>query len=151
MKEYSSFSKAPDSSRHQIVIHIQDTRGEGLTPLQRCSRCYLQLQPTGHSLGEFYPSAEMQSMYSAALTDWHTGHSLGSLTPLQRCSQCRCILQPPLPACWLSQDQFKITREWSLEAQKIFKVSYKEVLSVFRGYPGLYSIVLKSKNDVVIV
>ena len=24
----------------------------------------------GHSLGEFYPSAEMQSVYSAALADW---------------------------------------------------------------------------------
>ena len=58
----------------------------------------------GHLLGESYPSAEMQSAYSAALDDWTT--RWGSLTYLQRCS--RCILQPlttrplvgdPLPLC----------------------------------------------------
>ena len=98
-----------------------DTCWGSLTPLQRCSRCILQSQPIGptrHSLGESYPSAEMQSVYSAVSADWanttlvggvlplcrdavgvfcslsrlgqHDTH-WGSLTPLQRCS--RCILQ----------------------------------------------------------
>ena len=85
-----------------------------LTPLQRCSQCILQPQATGlfvggvlplcrdavnvfyspkrldSLLGESYPSAEMQSMYSTAPSDWTL--CWGSLTPLQRCSQC--ILQP---------------------------------------------------------
>ena len=88
--------------------------GSGLTPLQRCSRCILQPQPTGPSLevvlllcrdavGVFcspnrlgprwkwsYSFAEMQSVYSTAPTDWALVGS--GLTPLQRCS--RCILQP---------------------------------------------------------
>ena len=44
----------------------------------------------GHSLEESNPSAEMQSMYSIAPTDWAIHWK--SFTPLQRCS--RCILQP---------------------------------------------------------
>ena len=48
----------------------------------------------GHSLEEAYPSAEMQSVCSATLADWATGHFFGSLNHLQRCS--RCILQPQL-------------------------------------------------------
>ena len=51
MKGYSVFPKAPAllEPHHQIAYcHIQDTRcGEGLTPLQRNSRCILQPQPTG--------------------------------------------------------------------------------------------------------
>ena len=50
MKRYSAFPKAPLllEPHHQIVwCHIQDTRcWEGFTPLQRCSRCILQFQPT---------------------------------------------------------------------------------------------------------
>ena len=53
MKGYSVFPKAPASlePHHQIVLcHIQDTRwGGGLTPLQRSSRCILQLQLTGQN------------------------------------------------------------------------------------------------------
>ena len=37
---------------------------------------YLVSYP-GHSLGESYPSAEMQSVYSAAPADKATGYSLG--------------------------------------------------------------------------
>ena len=51
VKWCSAFPKAPASlePHHQIVeCHIQDTHwGGDLTPLQRCSRCILQLQPTG--------------------------------------------------------------------------------------------------------
>ena len=55
--------------------HIQDTHRGILTPLQRCSRCILQTQPTGpviseHSSWESYPSAEMQSVYSTTPADW---------------------------------------------------------------------------------
>ena len=46
--------------------------GRDLTPLQRCSWCILQPQPTGqHSLwGGSYPFAEVQSVYSTAPADW---------------------------------------------------------------------------------
>ena len=50
MKGYSAFSKAQVllGPRHQIVLcHIHDTRW-----------------------GEFYPSAEVQSVYSTASADW---------------------------------------------------------------------------------
>ena len=45
---------------------------EGLTPLQRCSQCILQPQLTKpqDTLGGSYPSAEMQSVYSAAPTNF---------------------------------------------------------------------------------
>ena len=57
---------------------------ESFTLRQRCKRCILQSQPTGlpgHSLGESYPSAEMQSVYSAARAEWATGHLLGEFYP----------------------------------------------------------------------
>ena len=50
MKRYSAFPKAPAllEPHYQIVLcHIQDTRWASLTPLQRCSRCIQQPQPTG--------------------------------------------------------------------------------------------------------
>ena len=54
MKGYSAFPKAPALlwPHHQTVqCHIQDTHweGGGLIPLQRCSQCVLQRQPTGQS------------------------------------------------------------------------------------------------------
>ena len=51
-----------------------------------CSASY-----TGPILGESYPSAEMQSVYSAIQVDWAITRWV-SLTPLQRCN--RCILRP---------------------------------------------------------
>ena len=95
------------------------TRCGSLTPPQRCSRCILQPQLTrpliagdlplcrdavgvsyspswlDHSLSESYPSAEMQSVYSTAATDWTT--HWGSLTPVQRCSRCILQSQPTGP------------------------------------------------------
>ena len=51
LKGYSTFPKDPAllEPHHQIgYVHILDTRwARGLTPLQRCSQCILQLQPTG--------------------------------------------------------------------------------------------------------
>ena len=38
----------------------------------------------GHSLGEFYPSAEMQSVYSTASTDWAIGHLLEESYPSEQ-------------------------------------------------------------------
>ena len=55
-----------------------------LSFLPRCSRCIRQPQltrATGLSLGESYPSAEMQSVYSAAPADWATWQSLGESYP----------------------------------------------------------------------
>ena len=49
MKGYSAFPKAPAllEPHHQIFqCHTQETRWESLIPLQRCSRCILQPQPT---------------------------------------------------------------------------------------------------------
>ena len=79
------------------------------TPLQRCNHSVLQPQPTGPSLMESYPSAEMHSVYSTAPTDWvfvggvlpvcrdvagvfcrpsRSGLRWGIPTRLQRCNRC---------------------------------------------------------------
>ena len=53
IKEYVIFPTAPAlvEPHHQIVwSHIQDTRWGSLNPLQKCSQCILQLQPTGSEL-----------------------------------------------------------------------------------------------------
>ena len=83
MKGYSAFPKtlALMKPHHQVVFcRIQDTRWDSLTTLQRCCQ-YILPAPTnwstGHWLGEFYPSAEMQSAYSRAPADSATGHWLG--------------------------------------------------------------------------
>ena len=63
----------------------QDTRWGNLTPLQICSRYIQQAQAdwaTRHSLGEFYLSVEIQSVYSAALADWVTRKLVGGILPL---------------------------------------------------------------------
>ena len=89
---------------------------DGLTPLQRSSRCILHPQPTGPLFGRVLPfcreavdvfldpsqlslwlwwsysSVEMQSVYSTAPADWATRWR--SLTFLQRCSRCILQLQP---------------------------------------------------------
>ena len=119
MKEYSTFPKAPAllEPHHQIFSVIsrtlvggvtpicrdtfgvynspnllcqQDTCWRSLTPLQRYSRCTLQLpstRPTGYLLRESYLSVEMQSVYTTA-----PGHSL------KRCnlrnSLLRCGTRP---------------------------------------------------------
>ena len=65
----------------------QGTRWGSLTSQQRCSRCIIQPQPTGllrHSLGETYPSAEMQSVYYTAPADWATETLIGGDLPLSR-------------------------------------------------------------------
>ena len=64
----SCITRTPPSD----YCHIQGARcgGGGLTPLQSCSRCILQSQPTGPQ---------------------DTHYRGGGLTPLQ--SRCRCILQ----------------------------------------------------------
>ena len=53
-KWYSAFSRFSGlKPPHQMVFcHMQDTRGGGPTPLQICSRCILQPQPSG--LKDFY-------------------------------------------------------------------------------------------------
>ena len=113
----SVYSTAPADSTNWILV------GGVLHLLLKCSRFILQPQstgPPGYSLGESYPfcrdavgvfyslsgldqldtrwwsltpSAEMQSVHSAAPTDWATRALVGIfLHLLQRCSQC--ILQP---------------------------------------------------------
>ena len=52
MKRYSTFLKVPvllESHHQSVYCHIQDTCRARVIPLQRCSRCILQLQPTGPS------------------------------------------------------------------------------------------------------
>ena len=50
MKGYSAFPKAPALTiRLFSVISRTFVREGGLTPLQRCSQCILQPQPTGQS------------------------------------------------------------------------------------------------------
>ena len=56
MKEYPAFLKIPALLEfpHQIVsCHIQQTRLEGLTPLQKCSRYILQPKPAGQLIDGF--------------------------------------------------------------------------------------------------
>ena len=99
-------------------------------PLQRCSWCILQPEPSGLQdtcwgvlsycrgtlgvfyspshlgcrtlVGESYPSAEIQSVYSTARAIWVAGHLLGCLILLQRYTWC--ILQPEpsglQDTCW---------------------------------------------------
>ena len=70
-----------------IRVGHQDTHWESLTPLKRCSRCLLQLQPTGppgHSLGGSYPSVEMHSVSSAVPSEWATRTLIGRVFPLCR-------------------------------------------------------------------
>ena len=62
---------------------LDHTPWGSLTPLLRCSRCLLLPQPIGpHSLGESYPSAEMQSVFTVAPADWAA--LLGGVLPLCR-------------------------------------------------------------------
>ena len=84
MKEYSTFPKAPSSLTSPsdcLVSYIQDTHcgGGDFTPLQRCSRCILQLLPIGPQGtcgrgGGSYSSAETQSVYFTAPANRATGH-----------------------------------------------------------------------------
>ena len=53
IKGYSAFPKAPallEPSPSDCLVSYQDTRWGCLTPLQRCSRCILQTQLTGHRI-----------------------------------------------------------------------------------------------------
>ena len=69
--------------------------GWGLTPLLICIRCILQPQPTWPSLGESYPSAEVQSVYSTAPADWAL---IGGALPL--CWGAVGVFNSPPPANW---------------------------------------------------
>ena len=69
------------------------------TPLQRCSQCILQLQPTGPLVGGGpYPSAEMQSVYSTTPSNWATRWR--GLISLERCNRCILQLQRTGPIVW---------------------------------------------------
>ena len=109
-----SYPSAVKQSVYSATPADRATRWGSLTPLPWNSRCILQLQPTeplvggvlplcretvgvfcnpsrqSHSLGESYPSAVKQSVYSATPADRAT--RWGSPTPLPWNS--RCILQP---------------------------------------------------------
>ena len=52
----------------------------------------------GYSLEELYPSAEMQSAYSAAPADWATGHSLEESYPSARMQS----VYSAAPADWVT-------------------------------------------------
>ena len=54
----------PAGNGNKGVLHIPQSSITGTSPSD-----YLVPYP-GHTLGEFYPSAEMQSMYSAAPANW---------------------------------------------------------------------------------
>ena len=95
MKGYSLFPK----SQHCSVSYSGNSSRlgscrESLTPLQKCSRCVLQPQPTGFLLGKSYPSTKMQSLYSAASADWALG---GKVLPyLSKEMQSVYSTAPPL-------------------------------------------------------
>ena len=61
----------PESGDNEGVLHIpQSSSITGVSP----SNCLVSYP--GHSLGESYPSAEKQSMYSTAPTDWAMTHAI---------------------------------------------------------------------------
>ena len=90
IKEYSAFPKAHAllKPHHQIALcHITRTLVGGVLHLGRdpvgvfCSPSHWA---TGHSLGESYTSAKIQSVYSAAPVTGPQDTRLGSHTPLHR-------------------------------------------------------------------
>ena len=84
------------SPKFQIVY--QDLRRGSLTPLQRCSRCILQPQPTRLWLNGGFTS--LQKCSRCILQPQPTRLWLkGGFTSLQKCS--RCILQPQPTGLWL--------------------------------------------------
>ena len=81
-----SIFSSPSQLRHRTLV------GGSLTPLQRCSQCILQSQPT-----ETQDTCGRESYRQCIFQLGQLGHRTlvgGSLTPLQRRSQC--ILQPQL-------------------------------------------------------
>ena len=74
MKGCTAFPKLTvDSSSEYLVSYTGHSLGVGIIPLKSCSLCILQPQPTvppRHLLKGFYPSAEIQAVYSIAQTDW---------------------------------------------------------------------------------
>ena len=131
-----------------------------LTPLQRCNRCILQSQPIGpwwgilplckdaigvfYSLsrlglgGEFYPSTEMQLVYSTAPSaDWA---SIGGFTPLQRCS--RYIHPPPQPTGLQTQEVDQHSHPEVTDLWQMFEV-YMEIILIIT-YPNYVQILRRS-------
>ena len=72
-----------------------------LKPYFQIVKCHIQDSlsrlATGHSVGECKPSAEIQSVYSTAPTDWVTGHSLGESYP----SAETLLVYSTAPADWV--------------------------------------------------
>ena len=71
MKKYLAFSKAPALLKPHHPI--QNTPWQSLTSLLGCNQCILQPPAdwaTGHLLGESFPYAEIQTVYSAPPADW---------------------------------------------------------------------------------
>ena len=134
---------------------LLDLSLRSLTPLKRCSRCILQLQPTGPLVGESYPSGAMQSVYAATPAYWISRWgvlplwsdavgvccnpslldlSLRSLTPLKRCSRCILQLQPTGPLVGESypsgamQSVYSATpADWAIKLRGLFNV--KDILA----------------------
>ena len=86
----------PGSDGNEGVLCIPQSTSITVASQSDCSVSYPR-----YPFGEYYPSAEMQSVYSAAPADWATGHVLGrSHTPLHRCSRCIHLLGFPKLFPW---------------------------------------------------
>ena len=128
IKGYFVYPEAPD-----CLVSYQDTHGSSLTPLYRCSRCILQLQPTGLFVVGVFPLAEKQWMYSTAPADWairwgclssrreavdvfygssRLGHLLWVSFLSQRSSRCILLLQ--LPVFKIQEPNYKHTIKYNL-------------------------------------
>ena len=59
----------PGSNGNERQLHISQSSSITKASLSDCLESYL-----GHLLGETYPSAEMQLVYSAALANWSVQH-----------------------------------------------------------------------------
>ena len=100
MKGYFAFPKAlVASSSDCLVSYLGHSLGE-CYPFAETQSVYSAVPTdwaTGYLLGESYPSAEMQSVYSAAPAGWATGYSLGESYPSAEMQSVNSIA----PAGWV--------------------------------------------------
>ena len=151
MKGYSSFPKASAllKPHHQIVLSVmsrtlvagdlplcrdavgvfcspsrlnhQDTHWWSLSPLQKCSWCLLQPQPTRppwYTLVESFSPTDMQLVSSAAPADSTTRIHIGGVFLLCRCSWYLLQPQPTRPPGYTLMESFS-----SAEMQSVYSAA----------------------------
>ena len=88
-------------------------KGYSTFPQTSPSDCLMSY--TGHSLRGSYPSADVQSVYSAAPTNWTTGHSFGESYPSADVQS----VSSAAPANWTTGNSFGETYP-SADVQSVY-------------------------------